>query len=108
MGKTKKFAACLAGAFAVFALAGTIGASDASAAPRCRAPIEGFATGTGILGQGTEKARWAARANWRAKVTDLYGARYNKFQNAEGVQWDCLKNAILLAKCVVIAKPCRY
>jgi hypothetical protein len=96
---------------AVVAAAATIAVgfgSAADAAPRCRAAVEGVATATGILGSGSAKARDEARANWQATAQSLYGRRYASFWNAQGKQWDCKKNAILLAKCVVIAKPCRY
>jgi hypothetical protein len=83
-------------------------AVDANAAPRCHAAVEGAATANGILGSGSAKARVAARANWRATARSLYGPRYASFWNAQGRQWDCKKGAILLAKCVVVAKPCRY
>lgn len=89
-------------------VAAGLGTVEASALPRCRAPVEGFATATGILGTGSEKARIEARHNWRATVASLYGPRYSDFRNAQDRQWDCKKGAILLAKCVVVAKPCRY
>ena len=95
---------------AVVAAAAAIGFSSAAAdaAPRCRAPVEGAATATGILGAGSAKARVQARANWQATARSLYGPRYASFWTAQGKEWDCKKNAILLAKCVVVAKPCRY
>lgn len=89
-------------------VAAGLGTVEASALPRCQAPVEGFATATGILGAGSEKARIEARHNWRATVARLYGPRYSDFRNAQGRQWDCKKGAILLAKCVVVARPCRY
>jgi hypothetical protein len=101
---TKSAAAVTAAA----AIAAGLSVADADAAPRCRAPIEGAATATGILGAGTAKARVEARANWQATALSLYGRRYASFWTAENVQWDCKKGAILLAKCVVVAKPCRY
>ena len=70
--------------------------------------VEGAATATGILGAGSAKARVQARANWQATARSLYGPRYASFWSAQGKEWDCKKNAILLAKCVVVAKPCRY
>jgi hypothetical protein len=104
MRTTNKFAAVLAAAAAI-----SVGLTmDASAAPRCRAAVEGAATATGILGAGSAKARIEARENWKSTVAGLYGRRYADFWNAQGVQWDCKKGAILLAKCVVVAKPCRY
>lgn len=81
---------------------------SAEALPRCRAPVEGFATATGILGAGSAKAREEARIRWRRTARNLYGPRYADFRNAQDRQWDCKKNAILLAKCVVVARPCRY
>jgi hypothetical protein len=104
MHRANKFAAVFAGVVAV-----SLGlATDASAVPRCRAPVEGFATATGILGAGSAKARVEAHHNWQAAVANLYGRRYADFWNAQNVEWDCKKGAILLAKCVVVAKPCRY
>lgn len=90
------------------AMASGLAATDASALPRCRPPVEGTASATGILGAGTQKARIEARENWRYTVARLYGRRYADFYNAQNKQWDCKKGAILLAKCVVVAKPCRY
>ena len=104
MHMINKFAAVLAATTAL-----SIGlAAAADAAPRCRAPVEGAATATGILGAGSAKARVEARENWKATVASLYGRRYADFWNARDIQWDCKKGAILLAKCVVVAKPCRY
>jgi hypothetical protein len=97
-----------AAVLAAAAIAAGFGAADATAAPRCRAPTEGAATATGILGAGSAKARVEARLNWQATAASLYGRRYASFWNAQNVQWDCKKGAILLAKCVVVAKPCRY
>lgn len=103
MPMTKKLAvACLAAA------AAGLGSVEASALPRCHAPVEGFATATGILGAGSAKAQVEARRNWKATVARLYGPRYADFRNAQARQWDCKKGAILLAKCVVVARPCRY
>lgn len=72
----------------------------------CYPAIEGVATGTGILGLGSAKARIAARADWEAKANQQYGPRYSSLYRARNVQWDCKKGAILLAKCVVTAQPC--
>ena len=78
---------------AVVAAAGAIGFSSAAAdaAPRCRAPVEGAATATGILGAGSAKARVQARANWQATARSLYGPGYASFWNAQGKEWDCKK-----------------
>jgi len=105
MRTTVKLAGLLAAAAAIVS---TFGVVEANALPRCRAPVEGVATATGILGTGSAKARIEARENWRRTVRSLYGPRYSDFWNAQGKQWDCKKGAILLAKCVVVAKPCRY
>ena len=76
-------------------------------ASRCVATVEGTATATGILGLGTAKAREAARANWQATAASVHGERYSHFHRARNVKWDCKKNALVLAKCVVTATPCR-
>jgi hypothetical protein len=75
--------------------------------PYCMPTIEASATGTGILGAGSAAARESARWNFQAIAADRYGPRYANFNNARNVRWDCKKNAILLAKCVVTARPCR-
>lgn len=88
-------------------------ASDANAQrrwntiERCEDPVEGAATSRGILGQGTARARRAARSNWEINVEDKYGPAYANFSYARNVQWDCKRGAVILAKCVVVAKPCR-
>ncbi|HEX4414255.1 MAG TPA: hypothetical protein VH107_11550 [Lacipirellulaceae bacterium] len=105
MRTTVKFAALAATAVT---LASGFAATDANALPRCFAPVEGVASATGIFGAGTEKARIEARENWVNTVQRLYGRRYADFWSAQDKQWDCKKGAILLAKCVVVAKPCRY
>lgn len=75
--------------------------------PVCQPAIEAEATGTGILGLGSAKARQSAKENFEALAREKYGARYSSFFRARSVKWDCNKGAILLAKCVVVAKPCR-
>ena len=110
MHAPSKFGVVLA-AVAVALVAG-IGDADAKkkkkpAPPRCVATLEGVATGTGILGLGTAMARDAAKADWEAKASSKYGAKYGSYSKARSVNWDCKKGAILLAKCVVTAKPCR-
>lgn len=104
MHTTTKITALVAAAAA--AIAG-FSVADVDAAPRCRAPIEGVATATGILGAGSAKARIEARANWQATARRLYGPSYASFRKAQNKRWDCKKGAILLAKCVVVARPCR-
>lgn len=72
----------------------------------CQPAIEGAATSTGILGSGSAKARIAAQSNWEFNAEDRYGPGFANFEYARDVRWDCKKGAILLAKCVVVAKPC--
>ncbi|MEQ1715515.1 MAG: hypothetical protein ABL907_05960 [Hyphomicrobium sp.] len=73
----------------------------------CHARMEGRATGQGLFGMGTANARSAAVSDWADKVNARWGINYANFANARGVRWDCKKGAILQAKCVVIASPCR-
>ena len=73
---------------------------------QCNAPLEGIASSTGILGLGTARAREAAREDWESKASSLYGPKYGNLSIAQNVFWDCKKNALILAKCVVTAKPC--
>ncbi|PPC88085.1 MAG: hypothetical protein CTY31_00030 [Hyphomicrobium sp.] len=75
--------------------------------PVCLGAIQGSASSTGILGQGTAIARSAARADWENRAENVYGRRYANLNKARLVRWDCKKGAILLAKCVVVARPCR-
>jgi len=86
------------------------GASEADARwnrrGECRPPLEGAATGKGILGLGSARAREAARDNWEASAEDRYGRAFANFNRATSVQWDCAKAALITAKCVVIARPC--
>lgn len=72
----------------------------------CRPPLEGAATGKGVFGLGSEKAREAAVDNWEASAQERYGRAFANFERAAGVQWDCAKNALITAKCVVVARPC--
>ncbi|MFN0219193.1 MAG: hypothetical protein ACKVP4_10300 [Hyphomicrobium sp.] len=88
-------------------------ASDVAQAKRwneydgCYDPIEGIGRGTGVFGRGTQRARYAARRDWERNASGRYGPAYSNLSRAYDVQWDCKKNAVLVAKCVVIAKPCR-
>lgn len=72
----------------------------------CKDPVEGAATSQGILGLGSARAREAAKSNWEINVEDKYGPEFANFNYASRVQWDCKRGAVLLAKCVVVAKPC--
>src|SRR6185312_8993860 len=72
----------------------------------CKAVLEGAATGKGVLGLGSERAREAARDNWEASAEDQYGRAFANLDRARNVQWDCKKGAVVTAKCVVTARPC--
>jgi len=82
-------------------------AASAQAAPYCYNRMVGQGTGQGAFGVGTQNARAAAIADWQDRVADRWGPRYAYFSNARGVRIDCKKGAILKAKCVVTAMPCR-
>jgi hypothetical protein len=73
----------------------------------CKPRIDAIGTGQGLFGEGTQNARAAAVTNFESKASSRFGYRYGSFANARGVRWDCKKNAILQAKCVVTASPCR-
>ncbi len=94
------------------ALLGLTAAAFVTVAPAearvvCKARIDAIGTGQGLFGEGTENARAAAIANFESKASSRFGYRYGTFANARGVHWDCKKNAILQAKCVVTGSPCR-
>ena len=69
--------------------------------------MRGSATGQGLFGKGTAQAQAAARYDWESKATIAYGDAYGNFDKAKGKSYDCKKGAILKAKCVVVARPCR-
>ena len=73
---------------------------------QCRPALEGAATGKGVFGLGSERARDAAVGNWEEAAESRYGRAFSNFERAAGVRWDCAKNALITAKCVVIARPC--
>ena len=73
---------------------------------QCQGPIEGLASSTGILGMGTARAQEAARYDWETKASNAYGPSYGNLSMARNVRWDCKKNALVLAKCVIVADPC--
>ena len=109
MRVSSKYAVAFAAA--ALTLAAGIGAADAhkrrwQSVGECYPTVEGAASGTGILGLGSARARVAARANWEATASSLHGPEYSSLDRARGIHWDCKKNAILLAKCVVTAQPC--
>ncbi len=98
------------------ALIGFSGAADAhkrnykhshSAPSLCHDRMEGRATGQGLFGIGTANARSFAISDWEGRVNDRWGYRYSSFSRARAVRWACKKGAILQAKCVVTAMPCR-
>lgn len=80
--------------------------SSAEAAT-CRARVVGEGTGQGVAGRGTEVARSRAQASWSAAAQARYGSSFAIFSKARDVRYDCKKNAIVQAKCVVSAQPCR-
>lgn len=107
MRRSVKFSLFVGGLAAAVAT-GTQTASTQSWNPygRCYATVEGIGTGTGVFGRGSARARAAARVNWEATVADLYGDKYARLSTARQIRWDCKRRAMLLAKCVVTAKPC--
>jgi hypothetical protein len=72
----------------------------------CKVRLEGGATGQGLFGAGTAAARAAAQSDWESKAAAKYGEKFASLSKASLVRWDCKKNAILKAKCVVTARPC--
>ena len=94
-------------AAAVVASMGMVAASSPADAAVCRGRMSGEGTGMGIAGQGTINARAAALANWMRKVEARHGARFASSAKARSVRYDCRTGAILEAKCVVTAVPCR-
>ncbi|ADJ24075.1 hypothetical protein Hden_2277 [Hyphomicrobium denitrificans ATCC 51888] len=72
----------------------------------CKPVFEGVATGKGLFGEGSARARQAAVDNWEAAVEHQYGRAFANFDRAANVRWDCAKNALITAKCVVLARPC--
>ena len=59
----------LAVVFLATAAAG-LGSIEASALPRCRAPVEGFATATGIFGAGSAKALGLSAERYRGESAE--------------------------------------
>ena len=56
-------------------LAASAGDADArwNRSENCKAVLEGAATGKGVLGLGSERARETARDNWETSAEDQYG-----------------------------------
>ncbi len=73
----------------------------------CRSRMSGQGTGTGLFGQGSTLARQNALADWSNKVAARHGQRFASSAKARSVAYDCRQGAILQAKCVVTAVPCR-
>lgn len=73
---------------------------------RCLETVEGIGTGRGVFGRGSARARVAARRDWENAAAEAYGPGFARFSRAVDVRWDCKQRAVLLAKCVVTAKPC--
>ncbi len=82
-------------------------ATSAPSNGQCKPRLEGIATGQGVFGLGSARARAAAIADFQSKATTLYGASFGSFNRARGASWDCSKLAIIRAKCVVTASPCQ-
>ena len=82
-------------------------ATTAPSNGQCKPRLEGAATGQGVFGLGSARARAAAIADWQTKATTQYGASFGSFNRARGISWDCSKLAIIRAKCVVTASPCQ-
>ncbi len=97
-------------AAAAIAIAAGTGAASAAKKWRetdgCYPAVEGSATATGIFGQGSAKARVAARLDWERNAAAAYGPETASLGLARRVQWDCKRGAVLRAKCVVTAEPC--
>ena len=103
---TKVFAIVLVGVGLIASVAAADARSHWNPIGKCYPPLEGAATGKGILGLGSERAREAARENWEAAAEDRYGRAFANLSRARNVQWDCAKGALITAKCVVTASPC--
>ena len=99
--------ALFAGALAVAGITALSAAWSTAGAATCRARMDGQGTGQGIAGQGTEVAKSRAAANWSARVQARHGSSFAIFAKAQSVRYDCRQGAILEAKCVVSARPCR-
>lgn len=97
---------CMTGA-AVFFMAMSASVPASEAAPACRASVEGSASGFGLLGRGSRRARIKAQIDWERKVEGLYGRRFARFSTARSVIWNCRGGTVAPAKCVVRARPCR-
>ena len=89
------------------AVAVTAFATTAADAATCRARLAGTGTGQGLAGLGTESAKTAATTDWQANARKRFGHRFANVAKAQGVKMDCAAGAILQAKCVMTARPCR-
>ena len=92
---------------AAAALAAVLATAAPAEAAVCRARMSGEGTGMGVAGQGTTKARAAALSNWARNVEIKHGKRFADSAKAQSVRYDCRQGAILEAKCVATAVPCR-
>ena len=99
--------AVLAAGLAVGLTAAALPATPSAEAAVCRSRMAGEGTGLGIMGLGTAMARQNALANWSSKVSAKHGPRFATTAKARSVKYDCRQGAILQAKCVVTAIPCR-
>lgn len=106
MVKMAKFTTIAAAGALAFA-AGLMTATPSAEADTCKPMLRGSATGQGLFGKGTAEARRLARYNWESRASIAHGDAYGNFDKARGKSFDCKKGAILKAKCVVIARPCK-
>ena len=97
----------IAAALAAIGMITIVATSSPSDAATCRSRMDGQGTGQGVGGVGTEVAKSRAAADWSAKVQAKHGSAFATFGKAQGVRYDCRKGAVLEAKCVVAAKPCK-
>ncbi len=104
MRRLFNFGITIAAAFALMVVSN----APSQAAPRCYSTVQGNASGLGLFGVGSEKARAAAIRNWQNTVARQYAWRYARFGQAREVVWDCVQGVILPTLCVVGARPCRY
>ena len=80
---------------------------DSADAAVCKSRMAGEGRGTGIAGQGTDNAKRAALDAWVEAVAKKHGRSFANSSKARSIRYDCRQGAVLEAKCVVSAVPCR-